>query len=56
MAQSVKRLTLNLGTGHDLMIRVFKPCIRLYTDGAELDWDSVSLLSAPHVLVLTLSK
>ena len=29
VALSVKRLTLNFGSGHDLTVREFNPCIRL---------------------------
>ena len=32
---SVKHLTLDFDSGHDLMICGFKPCIRLYTDSVE---------------------
>ena len=56
MAQSVKRLTLDLGSGHDLMIREFEPHFRLHADSAEPSWDSLSLpLSAPPLLILSLS-
>ena len=46
MAQSVKQLTLDFGSGHDLMVgefqpHEFKPRIRLCTEPA---WDSLSLL------------
>ena len=50
MAQSVKHLTLDFGSGHDLTVPGFKPCVRLYTDSAEPAWDCLSLsLSAPPV-------
>ena len=42
MAQSVKRLTLGLGSGHDLTVREFQPHIGLCADGTEPVWDSVS--------------
>ena len=43
MAQSVKRLTLGLGSGHDLTLCEFEP--HIYTDGAEPAWDSISPFS-----------
>ena len=52
VAQSVKYWTLDFGSGHDLAVRDFKPCIRLGTDGEEPTWDS---LSAPPPFVLSLS-
>ena len=48
VAQTVKRLTLDLGSGHDLMAGEFQPHVRLCADSAEQAWDSLSLsLSAP---------
>ena len=48
MAQSVKCPTLGFSSGHDLMVREFKPRIGLGADSAEFPWDSLSLpLSAP---------
>ena len=42
MAQSVKRLTLGFGSGHDLMVHRFKP--RVGPDAsAKSAWDSLSL-------------
>ena len=35
MAQSVKRLTLDFGSGHDLVVPEIKPCVQLCTDSAE---------------------
>ena len=56
MAQSVKHPTLDFGSGHDLMVLEFKPCIGLCADSTEAAWDSVSLsLSAPSPLALSLS-
>ena len=50
MAQSVKCLTLDFGTGHDL-----EPCVVLCTDSTEPAWDSLSpSLSAPSPLALSL--
>ena len=48
MAQLVKRLTLDLGSGHDLAVREFEPCVGLCTDSTDRAWDSLSLsLSLP---------
>ena len=56
MAQSVKYLTLDLRSGHDLKVCEFKPHIGLCADGMEPASDSSSLLSAlDHVLSLSLS-
>ena len=56
MAQSVSHPTLGLGSGHDLMAREIKPCVRLYTDRTEPAWDFLSpFLSAPSPLVCFLS-
>ena len=53
MAQSVKHLTLDFGSGHDLTVHEFEPCIGLCADSADPVWDS---LSAPSLLVHSLSK
>ena len=54
MAQSVKRLTLDLGSGHNLTVGEVEPRIGLCTDREEPAWDSLSLsLSAPLLLVRT---
>ena len=42
MDQLVKRLPLDFGSGHDLMIHEFKPHVRLCTDSACLGF-SLSL-------------
>ena len=42
MAQSLKHLTLDFGSGHTLMVGEFEPFIRLCTDSAEPAWDSLS--------------
>ena len=48
MPQSVKHLTPDLGSGHDLTVHEFKPCLRLCANSVESAWDSLSLpLSAP---------
>ena len=51
MAQSVKDLTPNLSSGHNLMVHEFEPYIGLCTESKEPAWDSLSLfLSAPPLL------
>ena len=42
VAHSVKRPTLDLGSGHDLMVHEFEPRVRLLTDIMEPAWDSLS--------------
>ena len=43
MAQSVKHLTLDFGSGHDLMVCEFEPRIGLRAErAAEPAWDSPS--------------
>ena len=56
MAQSVKRLTLDFGSGHDLTVR--GPCLRLCANSVEPAWDSlsVSFSAPPHAHALSLSK
>ena len=36
----VRQLALDFGSGHDLMVGEFKPCIRLLADSVEPAWDS----------------
>ena len=57
VAQLVKNLILDFGSGHDLMVREFEPHIRFCADNAEPAWDSLSplSLSAPLSLILPLS-
>ena len=56
VAQSVKRLTLDFSSRHDLTVPEFEPCIRLCADSMEPAWDSLSpSFSAPLLLVLFLS-
>ena len=43
MAQSVKHLTLDFGSGHDLTVRGFKPHTGLLAGSVEPTWDSLSL-------------
>ena len=57
MAPSVKRWTLDLGSGRDLSVREIKARIGLCADPAEPAWDSLSLsLSAPSLVPLSLSQ
>ena len=56
VTQSVERLTLDFGSGHDLIVREIEPHIRFHADGAEPAWDSLSpSLSAPPLLALSVS-
>ena len=56
VAQLVKYLTLDFGSGHDLTVHEFKPCIRLASVSIEPASDPLSpSLSAPVPLVLSLS-
>ena len=58
MAQLVKHPTLDLGSGHDLMVGEFKAHVRLHADHVVPAWDSLSLplsLSAPALLSLSVS-
>ena len=47
MAQSVKHLTLDFGSGHDLMVRGIEPHVRLCTDSMEAAWDCLPLSASP---------
>ena len=42
VAQSVRRPTLDFGSGHDLTVREFEPRIGYCTGGWEPAWNSVS--------------
>ena len=54
MDQLVKCSTLDFGSGHDLMVCDFEPCLGLSADSTEF---FVSLsLSAPSLLTLCLSQ
>ena len=56
MVQSVKHVTLDFGSGHDLMVHGFKPHVGLYTDSIEPGWDSLSpSVSAPPLLAHSVS-
>ena len=59
VAQLVERLTLDLGSGHDLPVCEFEPHIRLYADSAQPACDSVSpslSLPLPRLLSISLSQ
>ena len=54
MAQSVKRLTPDLSSGHDLTVHGLEPLTGLRVDSVESAWDSLSpSLSAPPPLMLS---
>ena len=42
MAQSVKRPTLDFGSGHDLVVCEIEPWVGLSADSVEPAWDSLS--------------
>ena len=54
VALSVKRLTLDFSSGHDLTVREFQPRVGLCADSAEPAWDS--LCPSPSPLSLSLSE
>ena len=48
MAQSLKRPTLDFGSGHDLVVHEVKSCVGLCTESIEPAWDCLPPpLSAP---------
>ena len=48
VAPSVKHVTLDLGSGHDLTVGEFRPRVWLHGDSTEPAWDSLSpSVSAP---------
>ena len=49
MAQLVKHLTLDLVSGHDLIVHETEPQVRLCTDCVEPAWDALSV-PLPHSL------
>ena len=60
VTQSVKRLTLDFGSGHGLTVHEIKPRMGLCTNSMEPAWDSLSpplspSLFAPPLLMLSLS-
>ena len=56
MAQSVKCLTLDFGSGHDLTVGETEPHVGLRTDRVEPVWDSLSPISLSPSSARTLSK
>ena len=56
VAQSVKRLTPDFGSGLDLMVHGIEPRVGLCADSMEPAWDPLSpSLSAPPAVILILS-
>ena len=56
--QLVKHQTLGFGSGYDLTVHEFQPCMGLHEGSAEPDWDSLSpslSLSDPPPLILSLT-
>ena len=56
VAQFIKHLTLDFGSGHDLLGCETQPHIRLCADSVEPAWDSLSLplsLSLPNLCSLS---
>ena len=51
MAQQVQPQTLDFGSGHDLLVRGFEPCVGLCAAGTEPARDSLSpsLSAPPHL-------
>ena len=43
VARSIKWATLGFGSGHDLRVLEFRPCVGLSADSMEPAWDSLSL-------------
>ena len=56
VAQSVKRLTLDLSSGHDLTVCGFEPHIGFCADGTEPAWNSFCLSLPYPTCELALSK
>ena len=59
VAQSIKRLTLDFGSGHDLKIHEFEPHVGLCADSVEPARDSLYLLLSllfPCCLSLSFSQ
>ena len=59
MAQWAKHLTLDFGSGHDLMVCEREPQVRLCTDSMEPAWDSLSpslFLPLPPSLSLKINE
>ena len=49
-ARSLKYPTLGFGSGHDLTVHEFEPCVGLCADSEEPAWDSLSLLLSVPLL------
>ena len=56
VAQSVKPLTLDFSSSHDLTVCEFQPHVRLCTDSAEPAWDSLSLCPSPVRFLSKINK
>ena len=57
VAQSVKHLTLDFSSGHDLMVYEFEPHVGLHFESVEPAWNSLSpSLSASPLLSLSLKN
>ena len=63
MAQSIKHLTPDFGSGHDVTVCEFEPYFRLCSGSVESSWDSLSfplsalpLLMCAYSFSLSLSK
>ena len=56
MCQLVKHLTVDFGSGCNLMVHGLEPHVTLCSDSMEIAWDSLSpSLSAPSLLALSVS-
>ena len=55
MAQSVKRPTLDIGSGHDLTDLGFESHVQLCADSRDPAWDSLSLSLSLSLPTLSLS-
>ena len=51
VAQLVKYLTLDFGSGHDLTVMKLSPLFGLLADNMDPAWDSLSLCFAPPLLM-----
>ena len=56
VAQSVRHLTLDPGSGHDLMVGEFEPHVGLHTASTEPAWESLSLLLSLPFFPLKINK
>ena len=46
VAQSIKRLTFDFGSDHDLMVHEFEPCVVLCANSVKPAWDPLSSSSS----------